>query len=117
MPSPQFIDKIPDVAVRLVGGNDTEGRVEIAFNGEWGTVCDDGWDINAAKVICRMLGHSYAIAATARAHFGQGSGITWLDDVVCTGSESRIDECNHDGWGEHNCDHTEDAGVICSCEL
>ena len=111
----QFLDDIPDVGVRLVGGsNGTEGRVEVAFNGEWGTVCDDGWDINDAKVICTMLGHSYAIAATSRAHFGQGNGTIWLDNVQCDGSETSIDSCNHDGWTEHNCFHNEDAGVICS---
>ena len=116
--SPPTIDDAPDVAVRLVGGNSSiEGRVEIAFNGDWGTICDDDWDIKDAKVVCRMLGHSYAIAATHRAHFGQGNGTIWLDNVDCRGTESRIDECPHEGWQEHNCNHREDAGVICSGEL
>lgn len=91
--------------------------MEVAFDGEWGTVCDDSWDIKDARVVCRMLGYANAIAAPTRAHFGQGNGTVLLDDVQCTGDENSIDECLHAGWGENNCNHGEDAGVICSGEL
>ena len=34
----------------------TEGRLEICVGELWGTVCNDGFDINAAQVVCRQLG-------------------------------------------------------------
>ena len=101
--------------VRLIGGNsDFEGRVEVLYQGMWGTICDDAWGIEDAHVICRQLGYGAALQATSRASFGQGNGTIWLDNVQCSGSETRIKFCTHGGWGAHNCDHSEDAGVVCS---
>lgn len=48
------------------------------------------------------------------AHFGQGTGPIVLDGVHCTGNELSLEECPHAPWGQHNCDHMEDAGVSCN---
>ncbi|XP_031968277.1 HHIP-like protein 1 [Corvus moneduloides] len=93
------------------------GRVEIFIDGEWGTVCDDGWSLPAAAVVCRQLGFPYAVRATKKAEFGAGTSLRiLLDDVQCSGQERTLLECSHADVGTHNCSHEEDAGVECSRE-
>uniref|UniRef100_A0A8C7DPX8 SRCR domain-containing protein n=1 Tax=Oncorhynchus kisutch TaxID=8019 RepID=A0A8C7DPX8_ONCKI len=101
--------------IRLVNGSDLcSGRVEVYQTGHWRTVCDDVWDLNDAAVVCRQLGCGRADSAPERAYFGQGSGPIWQDDVGCSGTECSITQCPHTGGGTHNCNHGNDAGVICS---
>ena len=104
------------ISLRLQGplsGNGT-GRVEVFYNGEWGTICDDGWDVDDARVVCRQLGYIHAVRALQGSEISDGSGPIWLDDVVCTGSEENLTSCSHNGWRNQNCGHSEDAGVECS---
>ncbi|KAH0626624.1 hypothetical protein JD844_001708 [Phrynosoma platyrhinos] len=104
--------------IRLVNGsNCCNGRVEILHNGQWGTICDDNWDIEDARVICQQLGCGVARLAPGGAEFGSGSGQIWLDEVSCIGNESFLSQCQARPWGENNCNHGEDAAVVCSAPL
>ncbi|XP_052714536.1 deleted in malignant brain tumors 1 protein-like isoform X2 [Crassostrea angulata] len=101
--------------IRLVGGTtEYEGRLEVYKFGKWGTVCDDGLNDTLSVVVCRSLGLPWgASKAYSDASYGQGSGPILLDDVKCTGSESRIEDCSHSPWGSHNCGHGEDVSIKC----
>lgn len=91
------------VLVRLANGGASSGRVEVYYNGTWGTVCDDNWDINDANVVCRQLGFSRASSFPGGAKFGQGTVPTWMDNVNCNGREASLFECAQAGWGIENC--------------
>ena len=98
--------------IRLVNGSSPySGRVEVNIDGNWGTVCDDQWDLEDSRVVCRMFGlpvkgyyHS--------AQFGRGTGPILLDNVQCNGSESSLFDCQ--ASHTHNCAHNEDVGVACT---
>uniref|UniRef100_A0A8B9Y6G8 CD6 molecule n=1 Tax=Bos mutus grunniens TaxID=30521 RepID=A0A8B9Y6G8_BOSMU len=100
--------------LKLVGGGSPcEGRVEMLEQGQWGSVCDDTWDLEDAHVVCRQLGCGWAVQALPGLHFAPGQGRIHWDQVNCTGLETYLWHCP--GLpGNGYCGHKEDAGVVCS---
>lgn len=115
-PSPQ--QRSEKLKFRLMGypRKHNEGRVEIFYKGEWGTICDDDFSLENAHVLCRHLGFVSATGWTHSAKYGKGTGKIWLDNMQCSGSEKSIELCKSRGWGNSDCTHDEDAGVICKDE-
>uniref|UniRef100_A0AAX7TJI6 Lysyl oxidase homolog n=1 Tax=Astatotilapia calliptera TaxID=8154 RepID=A0AAX7TJI6_ASTCA len=104
--------------VRLSGypRKHNEGRIELFYKGEWGTICDDDFTIANAHVLCHHLGFVSATGWTHSAKYGKGQGKIWLDNVQCHGGEKSIEFCKSRGWGNSDCTHDEDAGVVCKDE-
>ncbi|XP_067882820.1 uncharacterized protein [Heterodontus francisci] len=103
------------VEIRLMNGSSIcSGRVEILNNKTWGTVCDDQWQLADAQIVCRELRCGTAVSALTHTYFGKGTGPIVLDDLDCRGTELFLWQCPSRHWGQHNCHHEEDAGVICS---
>ncbi|XP_063406017.1 neurotrypsin-like [Mytilus trossulus] len=98
-------------ALRIMGFIENEGRLEINYKGEWGTVCDNYFDDGDAAVACRQLGYcSGMMIAASRVQDGQDT--IWLSDVVCSGSESKLVNCIYNVHTTR-CEHYEDVGIHC----
>ena len=112
---PSSFAALSNGVLRLVNTGSTQfgGRLEFHFNSSWGTVCSDSWGYTDAVVACRQLGF---VGAGIGSRFGSGSSsqTILLDDVGCSGSESRLIDCNHAGIGNENCVHSEDVGIVCT---
>ncbi|MBI5547813.1 MAG: chitobiase/beta-hexosaminidase C-terminal domain-containing protein, partial [Deltaproteobacteria bacterium] len=92
--------------VRLSGG-----LVEVYYSGSWRGVCDDSWSaLDSDVACCQMVGT--AAASWAIGQTGPSSSF-WLDDVVCSTSATRIEQCGHNSWGSHNCGSTEWIRLSC----
>ncbi|XP_052091440.1 deleted in malignant brain tumors 1 protein-like [Mytilus californianus] len=114
--------QVGNLNTRLIGPDNLigVGFVEILRNGQWGSICDDLWGKQDARVICHMLCFDPAIAqAGAPIDIDHGkvnvSERFHLDDVECIGNETDIDQCKNSSLGNHNCDvaQQEYASVTC----
>ncbi|RXN02328.1 lysyl oxidase -like protein [Labeo rohita] len=114
--APELPEDIPKIQLRLAGEKrkHNEGRIEVFYEGEWGTVCDDDFTIHAAQVVCRELGYVEAVSWSPSSKYGKGEGRIWFDNVHCKGNEKSLAQCESNGIGVSDCKHTEDVGVVCS---
>ncbi|PNH04661.1 Deleted in malignant brain tumors 1 protein [Tetrabaena socialis] len=113
-------------AVRLRDGADPSwGRVEYCYGGQWGSVCQDGWDDLDASVVCRQLNRSFGVALPGvlrggTSPPGPAAMRVWLQQVGCTGSEATLSACLRPtasgpaALGATDCGHRADAGAACS---
>ena len=81
------------------------------IGGQWVRVCDDGWDDSEADVVCRQLG--FGSSGTTRHLQVSGSEQVVPPNFTCSGNESMLLNCSHNGLGASDCNYFEDVEVEC----
>ncbi|XP_055959267.1 scavenger receptor cysteine-rich domain superfamily protein [Patella vulgata] len=106
--------------VRLRGDQGSaDGSLEVLHDGTWKSVCADGFDKKAGQVVCRQLGFlNINRTDEVNIYGGKNSRLTsqhsfWLNDIVCGGNETRLEDCGHSTWGQSNCSSAGEVGVKC----
>merc|ERR1712004_340839 len=105
--------------IRIVGvayeaKGQIEGQLQIAYNGEWGAVCDDVYNSNLARVACREMGYLGGYQSSSGIFGISSTSSVFLDKVLCTGSEAHIIECQHNPWLDHNCGNHQIVNIRCN---
>ena len=100
--------------MRLSGvkGINYAGRVEVFYQGKWGKICRNDWDINDVKVVCRQLGFQSALAEFIGVNTRNDTISVVMSNVACTGQESVLASCNRVD-GKHNCMDNIGAQALC----
>ena len=112
----------PPLPIRLANGQrPREGRLELLYNGTWGSVCGNkgGFGWTAAHVACRSLGFGGVESVSNSAAYGESPGPILLSHVDCEGTEERLEHCRFYGLGESTIppacvQHSFDVGLQCS---
>ncbi|KAJ8031813.1 Galectin-3-binding protein A [Holothuria leucospilota] len=92
--------------VRLIGGpSNSSGLIEVLFNNEWRTVCEDGWTLTESTIVCRQLGYPSAVVTYHSGFFGEGSRFIRFNELQCNGNESILSECQHTNFLKTACKH------------
>ncbi|XP_060575151.1 deleted in malignant brain tumors 1 protein-like [Ruditapes philippinarum] len=112
--------QVPAGSIRLSGYNHNlyEGRVELFYNGSWGTICSRFFSEFEARVVCRQLGIRNEVdvaksVAVMDGRYGQGVDIAIIDDIRCLGNELSVLQCQLAFCINVPCTHSTDVGVIC----
>jgi len=94
-----------------------QGRLE-AYDKSygWGTVCDDNFDRNDAKVVCKIFKRFSIRGSTTQIKYGTGTGPLLFDEVECYGWKEELAHCSHRGVGVSDCTHAEDVAIYCQWE-
>eukprot|EP00057_Strongylocentrotus_purpuratus_P018205 XP_011672679.1 PREDICTED: scavenger receptor cysteine-rich domain superfamily protein [Strongylocentrotus purpuratus] len=104
-------------SVRLMGGiYESEGRVEVFYDNQWGSICDSLWSIEDASVVCRQLNYSGADLALVAGQYGEGQDVVLFSNMECNGMESNLSTCKYDLVDVTHCDHSRDAGAVCTSQ-
>ncbi|XP_074079251.1 CD5 antigen-like [Macrotis lagotis] len=90
------------------------GRVEVKYSEKWASVCNAGWTLQHAKVLCQEIGCGRPILTKGSCSKDeQGTGGIWPGQVECQGSELSLKDCSVTPMEKNNCSHKDDTWVYC----
>ncbi|GAB1610548.1 receptor-type tyrosine-protein phosphatase kappa-like, partial [Argonauta hians] len=101
--------------IRLNGNIKGTGLVEVLIDGSWGSICDDYWDLNDAKVACRQLCYDvkYALPSINSQYYPPPRYPIKIGKLNCRGTEAKITDCPYDSNKVTNCVQSEASSVSC----
>ncbi|NXC44933.1 WC11 protein, partial [Penelope pileata] len=103
------------LALRLVNGSDCAGRLEVFYNGTWGSICSNHMSQLTAITVCKHLNCGDGGEIERDFKYGRGSGPTWLDHIECTEQHSSLWQCQSDPWDPQSCDNrAEETHISCT---
>ncbi|NXJ12298.1 WC11 protein, partial [Odontophorus gujanensis] len=103
------------LALRLVNGSDCTGRLEVFYNGTWGSICSNRMSQLTAVTVCKHLNCGDGGEIERDFEYGRGSGPTWLDYIECTEQHSSLWQCQSEPWNPHSCDNrAEETHISCT---
>ena len=114
-----FMSQESDLKVRLLGPVHgeyiSEGVVQVEREGRWGFICPTQWGYNESRVVCGQLGFPDAAKSQSyRGNIPDRNPTYWMDKVACSGVESSLLSCDHQGWEQHKCEEGHVAKITCS---
>lgn len=97
------------------GTSPCDGRVQVLYNNQWGSVCHTNWALEDATVLCQELG--CGDATDSPSYSGSYYGPKWMDYVGCTGKETSVRTCPFTGYGVSSCGDGLYAGAVCKRKI
>ena len=110
------VETANDFDVRLLGGSQSSGRIEVFYDGSWNGLCMDNLDSKTATVICRSLNYTSGIvqSESQSKKFGIGFSDVWTENITCSGSEFSLKYCSSVKWSKVACHSgSPQPGAIC----
>ncbi|KAG5895778.1 hypothetical protein JTB14_001625 [Gonioctena quinquepunctata] len=116
----ELVEMEPKVPIRLLGGSsETEGRLQLKINDQWGTVCNYGWTMKNAALVCQQLGYvlnpdDWNLERNEVPAAGTAETVI-LSNIQCDDFDLDITKCKSESTADflNSCNHDNDVGVRC----
>ncbi|KAF1456578.1 Antigen WC1.1, partial [Spheniscus mendiculus] len=103
------------VTLRLENSDGCSGRLQVFYNGTWGSVCSNSMTLKTVSLACKELGCGDRGILETRLPYGRVSGPAWLDRVECGERNSSFWQCPSAPWDPQSCDDLRDeAHITCT---